>query len=95
MKSAINFDTLEYMNNLKKGFTQEQAEILTHANAQAFSEMIEVKELATKTDIKEIRIDMEKMKVELIKFINENTWKTIGILATFQTLILTVFHFMK
>jgi len=69
--NAVTFDTLKYANRLKKaGFTSEQAE----EQAGALSEVLEVnlKELATKGDLAllkaEMKSDLERTKVELIKW---------------------------
>ena len=89
MKSHITFDTLEYMDELKNaGMEQGLAEAITKANAKAFNQMIDMKELVTKKDLKE-------MEVSLIKFIGSSMWKTIGILATFQTLIIGIFGLIQ
>lgn len=89
MRAAITFDTLEYMDELKRsGMRQEEAEAITKATAKALNQLVETKELATKSDLQEI-------KVELIKFISESTWKTIGILATFQTIIIGLFGLIQ
>jgi polyhydroxyalkanoate synthesis regulator phasin len=84
------------MDEIKRsGMDQEHAEAITKATAKAMSKMMETKDIATKSDILLVRKDIQEMKSELIKLINENTWKTIGLLATFQTIILTVFGFLQ
>ena len=82
MRAAVTFDTLEYMDELKKsGMKQEEAEAITKATARAFVQMMETKDLCTKSDLKR---EINDLKVDLMKFINENTWKTIGIIVTLQ-----------
>jgi len=89
MRSHVNFDTLEYMDELKKsGMKQEVAEAITKATSKALNQMMETKEIATKNDIQEL-------KIELVKFISASTWKTVGILATFQVITLGMFGLMK
>jgi len=89
MRANVTFDTLEYMDELKRsGMKQEIAEAITKATSKALNQMMETKELATKKDLND-------MKVELIKFISDSTWKTIGILATFQTVILGIFGLIQ
>lgn len=89
MRANVTFDTLDFMDELKRsGMKQEEAEAITKATAKALNQMVETKELATKKDLQDI-------KVELIKFISESTWKTIGILATFQTIIIGLFGLIQ
>ena len=89
MRSTITFDTLEYSEELKKsGMKPETAEAITKATQKALNQLVDVKELSTKKDIQEVKID-------LMKYISDSTWKTIGILATFQTIILSIFGFIQ
>jgi len=89
MRANVTFDTLEYMDELKRsGMKAEEAEAITKATAKALNQIAETKELATKKDLQE-------MKVELIKFISESTWRAIGILATFQTVIIGLFGLIQ
>lgn len=89
MRANLTFDTLEYAEELKKsGMKQEQAEAITKANTKAFAQMMDIHQLANKRDIMEI-------EVKIIKSINENTWKIIGILATFQTIIIGAFGIIQ
>ncbi len=80
MRSHITFDTLEYMDELKNaGMEQGLAEAITKANAKAFNQMIDIKELATKSDI-----------LGLKSFIVKSLMTSLGILIALQTL----FHFI-
>lgn len=89
MRANVTFDTLEYMDELKRsGMKQEVAEAITKATSKALNQMMDTKELTTKKDLND-------MKVELVKFISESTWKTIGVLATFQTVILGIFGLIQ
>ncbi len=81
MKSHIAFDTLEFTDDLKKGgFKQEEAEAVAKATAKAFTQMIDTKELATKKDILEL-------KIELKSFIGNVIIGSFVILAGVQTLL--------
>lgn len=85
MNSHINFDTLEYMDELKKSGMQEpQAQALTKATAKAFTQMIETNEIATKKDI-------DTLRMELQAFIVKTITTSILILGSIQT----IFHFLK
>jgi len=100
MKHAIIFDTLEYMDELKRsGMEQGQAEAMTKATSKALNQLMETKEVATTNDLKTLELNLQKnlneTKVELIKFMSENTWKAIGTLATFQTIILGIFGLIQ
>ncbi len=87
--STITFDTLEYMDELKRsGMKAEEAEAITKATQKAFSQMLVTKEVATKSDVKAAELHIRKE-------INESMWKTIGMLATLQTVILSIFGFVQ
>lgn len=59
MRSYITFDTLEYMDELKRsGMKQEEAEAITKATSKAFNQMMETKEVSTKLDLKELELRM-------------------------------------
>lgn len=85
MRSTITFDTLEYMDELKRsGMKQAEAEAITKATAKAFNQMLEAKEIATKKDLYD-------MKMELQAFIVKAITTAIIILGGLQT----IFHFFK
>lgn len=85
MQSLVNFDTLEYMDELKRsGMDQQHAEALTKATAKAFTQMMETKEIATKSDLR-------SLKMELQAFIVKTITTSILILGGIQT----VFHFLR
>ncbi len=85
MHSVVNFDTLEYMDELKRsGMDQQHAEALTKATAKAFTQMMETKEIATKSDLR-------TLKMELQAFIVKTITTSILILGGIQT----VFHFLR
>lgn len=59
--SQITFDTHEYIKTLEKGgISREQAEALANAQRQALSEMITLRDLATKKDRAELKTDLIK-----------------------------------
>ena len=67
--SAITFDTLAYSRNLQDaGMPREQADALAYAQKKAFDEMITAKELATKGDIQDVRLEMKAMELRLLKW---------------------------
>jgi hypothetical protein len=85
MKSTITFDTLQFTNELKEsGMRQEEAEAITKATQRAFVQMIEVKEIATKSDIKELEMRLQS-------FIIKSITTTVILLGGLQTLL----HFFK
>lgn len=86
---ATAFDTLEYMDELKRaGMEQEHAEAITKATQKAFNQVLDAKDLATAKEL-------QAVKIELIKYIGDSSWKTIGILATFQTTIIGIFGIIQ
>lgn len=85
MRATITFDTLEYMDELKRsGMRQEEAEAITKATAKAFTQMMETKEIATKKDLCDLKIELQTFIVRAIT-------SSIVILGGLQT----VFHFLK
>lgn len=93
MRANITFDTLEYMDELKKsGMRQEEAEAITKATQRALNQLVETKDLATKNDLSELRLVLKSD-------IHDAMWRTIKILATFQIVTVGVFtliqHFFK
>lgn len=80
MSSSVIFDTLEYVESLKKsGIKQEQAEAITRATSKAFIQLIEASDLATKNDL-------VSLKIELQSFIIKAVSTTILLLGGWQTL---------
>lgn len=85
MQSTISFDTLQFMYELKKaGIKQEEAEAITKATANAFTQMMETKEIVTKHDL-------QILKDELKAFIIKALTTSLMIAAGLQT----VFHFTR
>jgi hypothetical protein len=64
--STITFDTLKFAKKLEKaGMTQETAEAIAEAQSEAFEEMTKTKEIATKSDLTELKYDLLKWIVGL------------------------------
>lgn len=79
---AQAFDALDYVDELKNAGIPE---IQANAHAKATRRYVEAtytaKELATKGDIQRIQLEMEKMKVELIKWMIAIAISSVGTLA--------------
>ncbi|HCH32683.1 MAG TPA: DUF1640 domain-containing protein [Oceanospirillaceae bacterium] len=70
--TTITFDTLKYSRKLKAGgFTEEQAEAEASALAGALSEALET-QLATKTDINDVKSDLRVVKWMIVLVIAVN-----------------------
>lgn len=77
----ITFDTLEYMQILREaGMKQTEAEAITRASNKAFSQLIEIREVATKTDL-------VHLKAELQSFIVKAIGGSVVIIGLIQTLL--------
>ncbi len=64
--TTINFDTLEYSNSLQDaGVPQGQAEAIATAQSKALREVINAQHFATKTDIFEVRAEIQTVRTEL------------------------------
>lgn len=80
--TAVTFDTLAYSENMQKaGFTREQAEAMAKANAEAFSVMVDTRQLATKQDI-------QAAKHEILQ------WMITGMIAQ-TALLVAIMAFLK
>lgn len=66
--AQISFDTLGYSKILRDaGFTEPQADALARAQNEAFSQMAENRELATKKDIVRLEAKMDTKMAEMDK----------------------------
>ena len=74
--TTIAFDTLKLAERLERGgFTTEQARTQAEALAEVFSD--DRNSLATKLDLADVKIEIEKVRADLIKWV-----VTVGILQT-------------
>lgn len=85
---AMVFDTFEYAEELKTAGVNEGQ---IRAQIRALSKALESKDLATKSDISELRNelknDMSELKIDLIKWM-------IGSLFAFSGIMFTLLRFM-
>ncbi len=85
MRASITFDTLDFMDELKRGgMQQDHAEAITKATAKALSQALEANSIATKRDISELK-----------DLIHANTWKIISTLSIAQGMFITLFTFIQ
>ncbi len=81
MQSSITFDTLGFMEELKRsGMEQDHAEAITKATAKAIATSLEANNIATKRDIDELK-----------DLIHSNTWKIISTLSIIQGMVVTLY----
>lgn len=81
MRAQIAFDTLQFTDELKmSGMDQGHAEAITKATANALSQILEARNIATNSDISDLK-----------DLIHSNTWKIISTLSIVQGLIVTMF----
>lgn len=63
---AITFDTLKFVKKLESaGMSQASAEAIASAQSEAFEELTKTKDLATKSDLLELKLDLLKWIVGL------------------------------
>lgn len=63
---TVTFDTLKFVKRLEEaGMSQKEAEAIAAAQSEAFEELTKTKELATKTDLHEMKYDLLKWIVGL------------------------------
>lgn len=64
--SLLAFDTLAYSESMQKaGFTREQADAMSKANAEAFRDMVVSQQLATKQDIAGTKQEIAEVRQEI------------------------------
>jgi hypothetical protein len=64
--STVTFDTLKFAKKLESaGMKQAEAQAFAEAQSEAFEELTKTKELATKSDLNELKYDMLKWIVSL------------------------------
>ena len=67
--TAITFDTLAYSKTLQDaGMPREQADALANAQKKAIDDMVTARELAARADIQDVRLEIEKVRSELLKW---------------------------
>ncbi len=87
--TTIAFDTLAYSEKMQKaGFTRDQADAMAKANSEAFKNMVDTQQLATKHDVELVKHDLEialaNTKHEILKWV-------MGLMLAQTTLIITAF----
>lgn len=88
---AVLFDTLNYCSDLVDGgIDRLHAEAISKATSKVIKQTV-TSELASREDVLQIRLEICKAKDDLTKYINSNAWRTISLLATFQTLVIGAF----
>lgn len=101
MIAMVNFDTLNFMEELEKsGMDQKQAEAITKATAMAFAQMMQTQELITKKDLREtenilkkdireteisLKKDINELEMKMYRFIIKATMTTVGLLGALNT----------
>lgn len=64
--ATITFDTLAYAKKLKQGgFTEQQAETAAEVQAEAIQTAFDLKDVATKRDIEELRLEIKSLEVKM------------------------------
>lgn len=85
MHSSISFDTLDFMDELKKsGIQESHAEAITKATAKALYQALETSSLATKKDISDLK-----------DLIHANAWKIISTVSIVQGMFITLYSLIK
>ncbi len=85
---AITFDTLAYSKRLQQaGVPAGQADAFAEAQKAAMDEIVAAKDLATKGDVLEVKMELHKamheLKVSLIKWVSGLFFAQSALLYTF------------
>jgi uncharacterized protein YgbK (DUF1537 family) len=97
--SIKHFDTLEFVKKSKEyGINEQFAEYTARQIEQAIDiavvtarEEMQTRELATKTDIKQLEVKIEQYRYDSLKFI---IWTGIGVVITLGGMIAKGFHWV-
>lgn len=96
MRATIAFDTLEYMDELKRsGMNQEQAEAITKATARALSQAIESGGIATQQDIFTVKDEIKNLEVKLKDFMHAQTFKIISTISIVISIFVALNSFIQ
>ncbi|MBD5607250.1 MAG: hypothetical protein HDQ93_00150 [Desulfovibrio sp.] len=100
--ATTTFDALAYFEKLKAaGVPEEQAKVQANAfrDFSAIQEENNRKELATKGDINDVRLEMKEIEMRLSERIEASKHETlkwlIGLLLTQSALLVAVFAYLK
>ncbi|ATE60028.1 DUF1640 domain-containing protein [Thauera sinica] len=87
--SAITFDTLKYVERLTAaGLPESHAKAEAEALREALGDLIELKSLATKDDISQVRIQISEAKADIIKWMPGLMLAQAGLVAALVKLII-------
>lgn len=105
--TALAFDTLAYAKEMEAaGFSREQAEVFAAAQGKILKEAFAATELATKTDVNDVRIalkaEIQDVRTEVLRLENKMEankhevlkW-VIGTMVAQTALIVAVIAFLK
>jgi len=68
--ATITFDTLKFVEHLREaGVSEAHTKAMSDAQKDLLAEVFEQKELATKTDIKELELKITETKAELVRWV--------------------------
>lgn len=99
MFSLLSFDSVAYLNELKvSGIPDEHANAIMRATTKAMDDCFSKDNYIKHTDLRllelSIKKELQEAKLDVIKYIHQNSWKTIGVLATLQVIILGLLNIM-
>ena len=87
--SAVTFDTLKYVERLTAaGLPEKQAKAEAEALREALGDLAELKSLATKDDISQVRIEISDAKADIIKWMAGLMLAQAGLVAALVKLIM-------
>lgn len=92
--TTIAFDTLKYAQRLEEaGFPRDQAIAMAEVQKDSLSEIMDV-QIATKADIKDVRGDIQAIRLKLIEYGGQFTllkWMIGAVFAGVLSLVLKAF----
>lgn len=87
--SAITFDTLKYVERLTAaGLPESHAKAEAEALREALGDLIELKSLATKDNISQVRVQISEAKADIIKWMPGLMLAQAGLVAALVKLII-------
>ncbi len=92
--TAMVFDTLKYAQHLEEaGFSRKQAEAMAEVQKDSLAELMDM-QVATKADIKDVRNDIQTIRLKLTEYDGQFTllkWMIGAVFAGVLSLVLKAF----
>jgi ABC-type sulfate transport system substrate-binding protein len=91
MDALVVRDTHKLIATLqKRGFSAQQAEGITDALRD-----LDASELATKADIRDLKTDLQQLRIDFEKALHRQTWAFLGIIFAQGAFVIAVLQYLR